>query len=117
MTGTDLCVNKCKQSRSYLNHLVVLFSVYLYLYTVVLPVYTVQYSDHACKPVYRAPLPSHQIHHKVYVLFLPPRPRSNNLGPKNDANNLTELISEFRCVSETQYNKIYRIELNDSNRT
>ena len=22
MTGTDLCVNKCKQSRSYLNHLV-----------------------------------------------------------------------------------------------
>jgi len=23
MTGTDLCVNKCKQSRSYLNHLVV----------------------------------------------------------------------------------------------
>ena len=24
MTGTDLCVNKCKQSRSYLNHLVLL---------------------------------------------------------------------------------------------
>ena len=24
MTGTDLCVNKCKQSRSYLNHLVIL---------------------------------------------------------------------------------------------
>ena len=22
MTGTDLCVNKCKQFRSYLNHLV-----------------------------------------------------------------------------------------------
>ena len=22
MTGIDLCVNKCKQSRSYLNHLV-----------------------------------------------------------------------------------------------
>ena len=22
MTATDLCVNKCKQSRSYLNHLV-----------------------------------------------------------------------------------------------
>ena len=22
MTGTNLCVNKCKQSRSYLNHLV-----------------------------------------------------------------------------------------------
>jgi hypothetical protein len=22
MTGADLCVNKCKQSRSYLNHLV-----------------------------------------------------------------------------------------------
>ena len=22
MTGTDLCVNKCKESRSYLNHLV-----------------------------------------------------------------------------------------------
>ena len=22
MTGTDLCVNKCKQSRSHLNHLV-----------------------------------------------------------------------------------------------
>jgi len=22
MTGTDLCVNKCNQSRSYLNHLV-----------------------------------------------------------------------------------------------
>jgi len=22
MTGTDLCVNKCRQSRSYLNHLV-----------------------------------------------------------------------------------------------
>ena len=22
MTGTDLCLNKCKQSRSYLNHLV-----------------------------------------------------------------------------------------------
>ena len=22
MTGTDLCVNKCKQSRSYLNYLV-----------------------------------------------------------------------------------------------
>ena len=26
MTGTDLCVNKCKQSRSYLNHLVYYFS-------------------------------------------------------------------------------------------
>jgi len=25
MTGTDLCVNKCKQSRTYLNHLVVIF--------------------------------------------------------------------------------------------
>ena len=25
MTGNDLCVNKCKQSRSYLNHLVRLF--------------------------------------------------------------------------------------------
>ena len=25
MTGTDLCVNKCKQSRSYLNHLVYKF--------------------------------------------------------------------------------------------
>ena len=25
MTGTDLCVNKCKQSRSYLNHLVCSF--------------------------------------------------------------------------------------------
>jgi len=24
MTGTDLCVNKCKQSRSYLNHLVLI---------------------------------------------------------------------------------------------
>ena len=27
MTGTDLCVNKCKQSRSYLNHLVVIVVV------------------------------------------------------------------------------------------
>ena len=29
MTGTDLCVNKCKQFRSYLNHLVfrVVFTV------------------------------------------------------------------------------------------
>jgi len=24
VTGADLCVNKCKQSRSYLNHLVLL---------------------------------------------------------------------------------------------
>ena len=27
MTGTDLCVNKCKQSRSYLNHLVYTYRV------------------------------------------------------------------------------------------
>jgi len=27
MTGTDLCVNKCKQSWSYLNHLVYIKSV------------------------------------------------------------------------------------------
>ena len=31
MTGTDLCVNKCKQSRSYLNHLVFHITV-LYLF-------------------------------------------------------------------------------------
>jgi hypothetical protein len=30
MTGTDLCVNKLQQSRSYLNHLVY---VYVYVYT------------------------------------------------------------------------------------
>ena len=30
MTGTALCVNKCKQSRSYLNHLVFIFH-YIFL--------------------------------------------------------------------------------------
>lgn len=44
--------------------------------------YTEQYSDHTCKPVYHAPLPSHQMYHKVCVLLLPPRPSSNNLGQK-----------------------------------
>ena len=31
MTGTDLCVNKCKQSRSYLNHLVYIMLYFIYI--------------------------------------------------------------------------------------
>jgi len=27
MTGTDLCVNKCKKSQSYLNHLVYIYRI------------------------------------------------------------------------------------------
>ena len=43
MTGTDLCVKKCKQSRSYLNHLVLpskmkkmlRYTIYLFLHNAV----------------------------------------------------------------------------------
>jgi len=58
MTGTDLCVNKCKQSQLYLNHLVLAFRPH--------KVYIVFVMSLAINSDYFSLFQVHFIHHNLH---------------------------------------------------